>query len=88
MRAIRRNGNLVITIPLFDEPRPSNSGKSLLIASSRGNRKSKLKVDGRNIFYTASGFFYPVAKQGSPAREANKRRKKMALGAPKRRTRG
>jgi hypothetical protein len=85
MKVARRNGNLVITIPLFEEPRPSNSGRSLVIATSRGVRKSKLKVDGRNILYVANAFFNPVAKPGSTAGNAKKRRKKRFAASTKRR---
>ncbi len=85
MRVIRRNGNLVITIPLFDKPRPSMSGKSLVVASSLGLRKSKLKVDGLNIFYTANAFCFPVPNPRSASRNAKKRRKKRAVLSTKRR---
>jgi hypothetical protein len=84
MRVIRRNGNVVISLPLLDEPQPSKSGRSLLIATSRGLRKSKLKQDGSNLFYTANVFFFPVAKSGSDSGNSKKRRKKRAAAATKR----
>jgi hypothetical protein len=84
MRVIRRNGNAVISLPLLDEPETSTSGKSLLIATSRGMRKSKLKQDGSNLFYTASVFYFPVAKSESGSDNSKKRPKKRAADSTKR----
>ena len=41
-------GNLVITMPL-GKPVPSTSGKTLVVASSHGNRETDAKIDGKNI---------------------------------------
>jgi hypothetical protein len=75
MKIRRWNGNFVITLPALDEPRPSKTRKSILIATSRGVRKSKLKVDGRSILYIANVFFYPVARpvSGIAKKRGNKR---------------
>ena len=40
--------NLVITIPLT-EPTPSASGKTLVIASSHGNKETDAKVNGKPV---------------------------------------
>ncbi len=42
------DGNLVITIPL-QKPTPSTSGKTLVVASTRGNVKTSAQVDGKDI---------------------------------------
>jgi hypothetical protein len=42
------NGNLVITMPL-GTPQPSASGKTLVVASTRGNFKSDCKINGKNV---------------------------------------
>jgi hypothetical protein len=42
-------GNLVITIPMNAHPTPSASGKTLVVASSHGNQKSDLVIDGKNV---------------------------------------
>jgi hypothetical protein len=74
MKIRRWNGNFVITIPKLDEPKPSKSGKSILVATS-GIRKSKLKVDGHSILYVANVFFYPAARPVSAsAKERGKKR--------------
>ena len=46
---------LVITLSVKD-PRPSTSGKSLIVASTRGTRKSKLTTDGIALYYSANVF--------------------------------
>lgn len=48
---ITGNGNsrkLQITLDLTD-PTPSASGKTLVVASSRGNKVLDLQIDGKNI---------------------------------------
>lgn len=42
------NGNLVITMPL-QTPTPSSSGKTLVVASSRGNVKTSVLVAGKPV---------------------------------------
>lgn len=40
---------LVIEIPLNPVPVPSSSGKTLVIASSHGNKVTAAQVNGRNV---------------------------------------
>jgi hypothetical protein len=70
---------------MLDEPRPSRTGKSLLIATSSGVRKSKLKVDGDSILYVANVFFYPSVRQRPVPGHAKKRRSKKSAASVKRR---
>ena len=48
MKAEIKDGNLVITIAL-QEPRPSASGKTLVVASSNGNKASGVQVNGAEV---------------------------------------
>lgn len=41
-------GNLVITVPL-GKPTPSATGKTLVVASSHGNKETEAKVDGKAV---------------------------------------
>lgn len=41
--------NLVITLPMNAPPKPSTSGKSLIIASTEGNKESEIKVNGKPV---------------------------------------
>lgn len=40
---------LVIRIPVENPPRPSKSGKSLIVASTNGNQPTNLTVDGKVV---------------------------------------
>ena len=42
-------GNLIISIPLEPTPVRSASGKTLVVASSRGNVKTNVIVDGEPV---------------------------------------
>ncbi len=40
---------LVIRVPLNEKPAPSKSGKSKVVASSHGNKVTKLLVEGKPV---------------------------------------
>ena len=48
MEAKIENGKLVVTIPLH-APAPSASGKTKVVASTRGNIQTSCMVDGKAI---------------------------------------
>lgn len=48
MKAEIKNGNLIVTIPM-NEPRPSASGKTLVVASSNGNQTTTATVNGQPV---------------------------------------
>ena len=48
MKVSKENGDLVIRIPLT-EPRPSSSGKTLVVATSGGNKQTEVQVDGQTV---------------------------------------
>ena len=48
MKATIESGELVIRIPMHD-PRPSASGKTLVVASSGGNIPTAAMVNGRPV---------------------------------------
>lgn len=43
-----REGNLVITLPL-QTPTPSASGKTLVVATTRGNIKTDVLINGKPV---------------------------------------
>jgi hypothetical protein len=43
----------------LEEPRPSATGKTLLIGSTRGVRRSGARFKGQTIFIVANAFIYP-----------------------------
>jgi len=43
------NGILTITLPVEPDPRPSASGKTLVVASSHGNQATTATVNGEPV---------------------------------------
>jgi N-acetylmuramoyl-L-alanine amidase len=44
-----KDGRLLISIPVNAVPQPSASGKTLVVASTRGNLKTAVLVDGKTL---------------------------------------
>ena len=66
METTVENGTLVIRIPL-EPPRPSESGKTLIVASSYGSQMTPAKLDGRAIFVNLNAFVRPDRTAGKGA---------------------
>jgi len=49
MKATIENGELVVRIPLQDPPRPSKSGKTLVVATTGGNQATTAEVNGKPV---------------------------------------
>lgn len=49
MKVSIENNELVIRIPIENPPQPSASGKTLVVASSRGNVKTDVTIQGKPI---------------------------------------
>lgn len=68
---------LVIKLPL-EEPRPSSTGKTLLIASTRGVQRSKDRYEGKTVSFVANAFVdadgAPSKKESKPAMQQSKRK--------------
>lgn len=50
--------NLVITLPL-EEPKLSASGKTLVVASTRGNTETEAKVNGKALTIGVNAYIRP-----------------------------
>lgn len=75
MDAKIRNGKLVIVLQL-EQPRQSATGKTLVVASSHGVKKTRSRVDGKIVCVVASAFVYPKAPDkelGTPMKRPRKR---------------
>jgi hypothetical protein len=55
MTAKIEGGNLVITIPM-QEPRPSASGKTLVVATSGGNKATAAQVGGHPVIIGVNAY--------------------------------
>src|ERR1700747_1126526 len=51
-------GQVVITLPL-QTPAPSASGKTLIVASSHGVKRSAVTLEGKELCVNANAFIYP-----------------------------
>jgi len=59
MKAEIKGENLVVTIPLLKPLKPSKTGRTLLVATSAGNKEVACKVNGQNIRIGLNAFVYP-----------------------------
>lgn len=58
MKAKIRNGRLIVSVPM-QEPTPSkSSGKTLVVASSRGPQESSVLVEGKPVYVNLNAYIY------------------------------
>ena len=57
----REGDTLVIRLPIT-APKPSASGKTLVVASTRGNQKTSLQIDGRDLYLGVNAYVYAEPK--------------------------
>ncbi len=58
MKVELKDGNLVITMPINPNPSPSASGKTLVVASSSGNKQTDVIVNGKNVTIGVNAYIY------------------------------
>ena len=56
MKATIKNGVLIIEIPMHD-PRPSASGKTMVVASTSGNVQTTAEVDGHPLVIGLNAYY-------------------------------
>jgi hypothetical protein len=54
-----KNGSLIITMPINKKPKESSSGKTLIVASSGGNKETEVKVEGKPLFVGVNAYVFP-----------------------------
>ena len=59
METTIENGMLVIKIPLEKTPRPSSSGKTLVVAATNGFTSTNATVDGKPISISVNATIKP-----------------------------
>jgi hypothetical protein len=57
----REGDTLVIRIPI-KAPIASASGKTLVVASTRGNQKTSLQVEGKDLYLGVNAYVYAEPK--------------------------
>ena len=56
MKVTIEGGELVIRLPLNRTPTPSASGKTLVVATSRGNQRTEAVVSGRPVIVGVNAY--------------------------------
>ena len=59
MKVSIENGELVIRVPL-QEPTPSSTGKTLVVASSHGNKTTEAMVRGKPVIVGLNAYIKPA----------------------------
>jgi hypothetical protein len=57
----REGDTLVIRVPI-QAPSPSSSGKTLVVASTHGNQRSGIQLDGKDVFVGVNAYVYAEPK--------------------------
>lgn len=61
----REGDTIVIRIPI-QPATPSASGKTLVVASTRGNQKTDLTIDGSEVYVGLNAYVYATPKSRTP----------------------
>ena len=56
MKAEIKGKKLIIELDLDDDPKPSVSGKSIVVASTRGNAKTDVTVKGKSLVVAVNAY--------------------------------
>lgn len=75
MKVTKRKGMVVIRLPLIDPPRESKSGKTLLVASSNGPKRTAVKFHGKPMIAIVTVYIRP---DGHVKTRRIQRRKKIS----------
>lgn len=63
-RSVTHDGDsLVIRIPIHS-PTPISTGETLVVASTRGDQKSAIQIDGRDVYVGVNAHGYAEPKGG------------------------
>jgi hypothetical protein len=74
MKSRIENGNLIIELPI-EKPRPSASGRTIVVATTRGVKLTSVLLKGRKISINANAFIYPNKSHGPVADKSAKPRR-------------
>jgi hypothetical protein len=86
MKAKIRKGLLIVATPLLNPPQESKSGKTILVANSRGPRRTGLRVDGKPVVINLIAYVRPdgyVRKAETRRRETVRTVRRMRRSKPK-----
>lgn len=58
LAAAVEDGYLVIRVPLNPTPTRSSSGKTLVVASSHGNKQTEVEIDGKPVIVGVNAYIH------------------------------
>ena len=59
---VNREGDMLVIRLAIKTPTPSASGKTLVVASTRGNQKTGVQIDGKDLYVGANAYVYAEPK--------------------------
>jgi hypothetical protein len=59
---VTQEGDTLVIRLSIKPPTPSASGKTLVVASTRGNQKTDLKIDGKDLYLGINAYVYAEPK--------------------------
>jgi hypothetical protein len=59
---VTREGDVLVIRITTTAPTPSASGKTLVVASTRGNQKTSLQIDGKDLYLGLNAYVYAEPK--------------------------
>ena len=57
-----REGDMLVIRILIKKATPSASGKTLVVASTRGNQKTGVQIDGKDLYLGVNAYVYAEPK--------------------------
>lgn len=58
----KKSNTLIIKLPLQSPPKPSSTGKTLMVASTNGNKQTDLTVNGKEVHIGVNAYIYATDK--------------------------
>ena len=59
---VTREGDTLVIRLSIKPPTPSASGKTLVVASTRGNQKTSLQIEGKDLYLGVNAYVYAEPK--------------------------
>ena len=59
---VTREGDMLVIRIRIKTPTPSSSGKTLVVASTRGNQKTAVQIDGKDLYLGINAYVYAEPK--------------------------
>ncbi len=59
---VNREGDMLVIRIAIKPPTPSSSGKTLVVASTRGNQKTAVQIDGKDLYLGINAYVYEEGK--------------------------